>query len=72
MSQLSHRTPESAFDVESECDSTLRSIQRLRDEVVRAWQDRAVLLTKSEQAQLHAEIKRTCQLLTDLTDPRHD
>ncbi len=52
-----------------ECETVLREIRQFRERVVTAWQERAVLLTAGEQERLHAEIKRTCQLLSDLTEP---
>jgi hypothetical protein len=58
-------------DLESELsldlDAVLTKVQMLRDEVVNAWRDRAVTLTRSEQERLHAEITGMCKLLSDLT-----
>ena len=51
----------------SEAEVILSDLRILRDKVVTAWCERGVVLSKEEQADLHAEIKRTCELLTDLT-----
>lgn len=51
----------------SEADIILNDLRALRDRVVTAWCERGVILTGEEQAELHAEISRTCELLTDLT-----
>jgi uncharacterized protein YukE len=51
----------------SELQALLARVQMLRDEIINAWRDRGVTLTRSEQARLHAEITDTCKLLSDLT-----
>ena len=51
----------------SEAEIILGDLRVLRDKVVTAWCVRGVILSKEEQAELHAEIRRTCELLTDLT-----
>jgi hypothetical protein len=47
--------------------SMLLELRTLRRRVIQAWQERAVALTKEEQAELRDEIRETCSLLTDLT-----
>ena len=51
----------------SEADRILADLRRLREDVINAWFERAVILTREEQEALRAEIRQTCQLLTDLT-----
>ena len=68
MSQLSPK-PFDSEPEESEFQTMLRLIRALRNELVTAWRERAVVLSKEEQERLHQEIKRTCQFLSDLTDP---
>ena len=51
----------------SEAEVILKNLRSLRDHVVTAWCERGVVLSQEEQAELHAEIKRTCDFLTDLT-----
>lgn len=51
----------------SEAERILADLRALRQSVVVAWQERAVILSREEQLQLTAEIKRTCEILTDLT-----
>ena len=53
----------------SEFSTILGLIRGLRDELVTAWRERAVVLSVEEQELLHQEIKRTCRFLSDLTDP---
>ena len=48
-------------------DDMLRDIVDLRTRVVDAWRERAVMLTREEQAQLLQEVRLTCQLLGDLS-----
>lgn len=45
----------------------LENLRSLRDQIVTAWRERGVMLSDEEQRQLHAEIKQTCEFLTDLT-----
>lgn len=54
----------------SEADAILHNLRSLRDDIVVAWQERAVILSAAERAALHEEIKATCDLLTDLTRSR--
>jgi hypothetical protein len=61
--QSFHQESELSLDL----DAVLTKVQVLRDEVVNAWRDRAVLLTRSEQERFHAEITDMCKLLSDLT-----
>lgn len=58
-----------ASDCRSEGDSILANLRALREQIVIAWRERAVVLSREEQAELQAEIKHTCQFLTDLTHP---
>lgn len=67
----SPRQPLSVLGTQSsEADIILRDLRILRDQVLAAWYERCVILTPDEQADLHDEIKRTCELLTDLTRQR--
>lgn len=52
---------------DSEADRILMNLRRLREDVINAWFERAVILTSDEQQSLRSEIRQTCQLLTDLT-----
>ena len=51
----------------SEADEIIRNLSALREQIITAWRERGVLLSREEQADLHAEIKQTCEFLTDLT-----
>jgi uncharacterized protein YukE len=44
----------------------LREIIDLRQRIVTAWRERAVMLTREEQRQLHDEITATCEILGEL------
>ena len=50
-----------------DADSIIRDLRVLRDQIVTAWRERAVVLSTEEQALLHSEITQTCAFLTDLT-----
>lgn len=50
-----------------EAESILSNLRALRDQIVIAWNERAVILSRDERAALHREIKGTCEFLTDLT-----
>ena len=50
-----------------EVEEILTNVRALRDQIVTAWNERGVVLSREEQATLRAEIKQTCQFLTDLT-----
>jgi hypothetical protein len=52
-----------AFDAQA----MLAEVRALRQRVVDAWRERAVLLTREEQKELRDEINDTCALLTELT-----
>jgi hypothetical protein len=52
-----------AFDA----DRMLHDISTLRERIVQAWRERAVMLTREEQTRLAAEVATTCSLLLDLT-----
>lgn len=51
----------------NDAEDILTNLRALRDQIVTAWNERGVVLSREEQAALHAEIKQTCQFLTDLT-----
>ena len=51
----------------SEAEAILQNLRDLREQIVIAWQERAVVLSSEEQAELHAEIRQTCEFLTELT-----
>ncbi|WP_205481740.1 hypothetical protein [Sphingomonas arenae] len=55
------------FDAQSEADAILSNLRALRDQIVTAWRERAVVLSREEQVRLHAEVKQTCEFLTQLT-----
>lgn len=48
-------------------EEMLDEIRDLRERIVSAWRERAVMLTREEQNLLYGEIKETCRLLNDLT-----
>jgi hypothetical protein len=50
-----------------EAEEILTNLRALRDQIVTAWSERGVVLSREEQEALHDEIKQTCQFLTDLT-----
>jgi len=54
----------------SEATRILADLRRLREELVAAWLERAVILTREEQDMLRDEIRETCELLTTLTARR--
>ena len=58
--------PEPAEPLASEADLFLNKVRVLQDELVSAWQERAVVLSKSEQHELRVEIVKTCDLLAGL------
>ena len=51
----------------AEADSILLNLRALRDQIVTAWSERGVVLSREEQSMLHAEIQQTCEFLTILT-----
>jgi hypothetical protein len=51
----------------TEAHAIMADIRQLRQRVLVAWNERAVVLTKEEQRELKAEITHTCELLTLLT-----
>ncbi len=51
----------------ADANAILRSLRQLRELIVTTWQERAVMLTREEQAELHREIQETCDFLRDLT-----
>lgn len=50
-----------------EAQEILTNLRVLRDQIVTAWTERAVVLNREEQDALHAEIQQTCEFLTNLT-----
>lgn len=52
---------------DSEADVILLNLHALSDQIVTAWQERAIVLTAEEQAMLRREIHKTCKMLTNLT-----
>ncbi len=53
----------------SEADCILENLRALRCQIVTAWRERGVILSREEQIALQAEIKETCKFLIDLTHP---
>ena len=51
----------------TEAQSILLNLRALRDQIVTAWRERGVVLSREEQALLNAEIQQTCESLTILT-----
>ena len=51
----------------SEADSILQNLRALREQIVVAWAERAVVLSREEQDLLHLEVKDTCEFLSRLT-----
>lgn len=51
----------------SESETVVRNIRALRDEIVIAWRERSVILSPEQQDELKAEIRQTCDFLTELT-----
>jgi hypothetical protein len=51
----------------AEADSILENLRALRDQIVTAWSERGVVLSREEQVALHREIQQTCEFLTNLT-----
>lgn len=71
-SSFEHQSFHMNFEAEgpSEADLLLERVRTLRDEIVTAWQERAVVLSKFEQERLHQEIVKTCELLSAMTRTR--
>ena len=51
----------------ADAESIRANLRELRDQIVTAWQERCVVLSKDEQTVLRTEIEETCKLLMDLT-----
>jgi hypothetical protein len=51
----------------SEAEAILHNLHALRDQILTAWGERAVVLTREEQARLRDEIHKTCEMLTTIT-----
>lgn len=49
-----------------EAEEIRTNLRALRNQIIAAWGERGVILSREEQAILHAEIKQTCELLMDL------
>ena len=70
MSQSAGQQPSQgseAAEDPTEVESNLGALGTLRNQIVKAWQERGVIFTPEEQQQLRDEIKVTCTFLTDLT-----
>jgi phosphoribosylformylglycinamidine (FGAM) synthase PurS component len=52
---------------DSEAEAILQNLRALSDQVVTAWQERAVVLTIEEQSMLRREIHSACEMLSNLT-----
>ena len=50
-----------------EAERILSNLRSLRNQIVTAWRERAVVLTAEERTELRHEIKETCRFLEDLT-----
>ena len=50
-----------------EAQEILTNLRVLRDQIVTAWNERGVVLSRDEQELLHAEIQQICEFLTNLT-----
>lgn len=50
----------------SELERIVGGLNRLRQQIIDAWQERSVILTRTEQEQLRHEIKDTCEVLSGL------
>ncbi len=50
----------------SEGRAIIRDIEQLEATIVRAWQERAVVLSQSEQHDLRDQIRNTCSMLSSL------
>jgi len=51
----------------SEAAKILRNLCDLREQIVTAWGERAVILSPEEQVRLRREIHETCEMLTTIT-----
>ena len=61
------RTNQNVYELGAfSAEDMLAEIVDLRQRVIQAWRERAVMLTRPEQDQLLEEIRLTCQLLGDL------
>jgi hypothetical protein len=61
------QTAKNVYDLGAfSADDMLNEIVDLRQRVIQAWRERAVMLTREEQRQLLEEIRLTCQLLGEL------
>lgn len=54
-------------DDRSESALILANLRSLRNQIVTAWRERAVMLSAEERVELHHEGKETCRFLEDLT-----
>lgn len=48
-------------------EDMLNEIIDLRGRIIQAWRERAIMLTKDEQAKLIQEIRLTCEMLDALS-----
>ena len=67
LSDLRHLNSNAATTSSSDAEDILSNLRALREQIVTAWSERGVVLSRPEQAALHAEIKETCEFLTALT-----
>ena len=67
MSDLRYFYSNAATASSSDAEEILSNLRALREQIVTAWSERGVVLSRPEQAALHAEIKETCEFLTALT-----
>ena len=49
----------------SEAQLIFADLKTLRNRIIAAWQERAIMLSSEEQRDLRDEIERTCDLLRD-------
>lgn len=54
-------------ELSSEANALFAQISALREEIIVAWSERGVVLSRFEQERFHQEIATTCKLLADLT-----
>jgi hypothetical protein len=59
--------PQKAANDSLEADRILADLRSLRQSILVAWNERAVILTREEQQELREEIKDTCEILNNLT-----
>ena len=50
-----------------EAEIILGNLRALREQIITAWSERSVMLDAEERAELRAEIRETCDFLSELT-----